>query len=521
MALTKLFPSGKEHIALENDSEFQLADQPMDTLGQPTLGEETMSESQGRRASEGASNGLSMPKTDPKSTDDYQKKSEEVTTNDVGDANSVGFESPQTNHEAKETEDYCPVTRQPHSHLLNFMIAKCPACLKEINSDGVANTQPPTYLPFNNSAYNPFDYFSGSRTPEENEDITEENIIHSVEYHDSEDCYISRVDWTGPFNFEKERRGKRAKLSKTKDPALKVLTILKTSIPPASALLSAPYKQKDLLNGCIIDDPSISVRVSSRQLVIHSQPFINALRSVISDPEILPAGHLRLSEPYSLIAHHLEKLHLHKLHLDQSVSNSGTNDEKHAAAADHHSSYVSVTRKHLELVIDFMKNELGDSMNDELCRQTKSPATCIFRMLWFLFKPGNTVYVNEDGKIDACVVESVEMGNAILSSPTENLPDCTLNLWYLDIAGRHVTCRKRTETISLFQGEKSILSLNVVPAEFQDREDGGQLRSKLEDEGVKWYQLLAGKQVHYIREFVSGRKRSVFSHLNLPLTYNS
>ncbi|KAI0485579.1 hypothetical protein F4859DRAFT_471775 [Xylaria cf. heliscus] len=35
-----------------------------------------------------------------------------------------------------------------------------------------------------------------------------------------------------------------------------------------------------------------------------------------------------------------------------------------------------------------------------------------------------------------------------------------------------------------------MLSLSVVPAEFQDREDGGRLRSKLEDQGVKWYQLI-------------------------------
>ncbi|KAI1271371.1 hypothetical protein F5Y07DRAFT_383142 [Xylaria sp. FL0933] len=505
MAPTELSPC-EEHIVLENYSKFQLADKPMDALAQPTPGEETMSESQGRGASEGASNGLSMDKTGPKDTDDYQKKSNEGITNDVGDANGVRFESPQTYQEAKETQDHCPVTRQPHLHLLNFMIAKCPACSKEINSDAVANTQATTYSPPENLADVSPDLSSGSRTPEEKEDIHEEKIIHAVEYRDSGDYCISTVDWTGPFNLEKERREKREKLSKTKDWVLKVLTILKTSIPPDSS--RASYEKKELLDDGIIDNPSISVEVSSRQLVIRSQPFIDALRSVISDPRMVPAGQLRLSEPYSLIAHHLEKLRLHKLYLDESVSNGGTNDEQHVAAANHHVSFDSVARKHLELVIDFMENELGDSMDDELCRQTKSPGTCIFRMLWFLFKPGDTVYVNAGGKIDACVVESVAMGDAILSSPPESLPDCTLNLWYLDFDGRHVTRCKRTETISSFQGEKPILSLSVVPAEFQDREDGGRLRSKLEDEGVKWYQLLAGKQVHYIGEFVSGRRSS-------------
>ncbi|RYC61934.1 hypothetical protein CHU98_g4282 [Xylaria longipes] len=211
--------------------------------------------------------------------------------------------------------------------------------------------------------------------------------------------------------------------------------------------------------------------------------------------------------PFHGVAKEIEHLVV-ELHLDECAVNSGGEDNPDATTAESDESSVKLARKHLELVLDFLKEEFGDSISNERGRYERSPAFRTFRMLWLLFKPGCTVYVNTGGKKDACVVESIETGDGILSSPMEQLPDCKLNLWYLDFDGRYVTRCKRVEVVPSFQGEKSITSLNVVPSEFWDKKDEGRLRLKLEDEGVKWYKLLTGKQVQYSGDFVGQRMQS-------------
>ncbi|KAJ3579150.1 hypothetical protein NPX13_g1414 [Xylaria arbuscula] len=321
-------------------------------------------------------------------------------------------------------------------------------------------------------------------------------VNHQVEFRDIDDNRFYTANWEGPFNLEEARNMKSNKLKATEYHVLEVLTVVKTSFQLDRS--TAPRISRRLPQD-IMGDPSIAVSIHSRKLIIRSQAFIGVLKSVVAYEfgKTLQPGILHISEPFSIIIHNLENLRSQVLRLEGCSGPVATSPPE--------SSSIEVTRSHVEAVLGFVEQEVGERINDETLRHQKSPAMCTFSMLWFLFKPGDTVYVIANDKWDAYVVESVDMGDAVLSNTTDQLPDCSLKLWNLDFDGRYVTRCRITKQITSFPGEKSIISLNVIPSKIWDKEKGGELRSRLENEGAKWYKLLAGKQMHYNGEFFKGR----------------
>ncbi len=148
-------------------------------------------------------------------------------------------------------------------------------------------------------------------------------------------------------------------------------------------------------------------------------------------------------------------------------------------------------------------------IEDERARFAKSPATCTFRMLWLLFKPGSTVYVQTGGKLEARVVQAIYVDEAILSSVSKSYRSLTLVLWSLDFDGRFVGRRSVTVTIPQFDGERIVTSLAAFPCELLDRADGGKTRTKLETFGKDWFKLLRGGMIHYNGEFAEQKGSAV------------
>ncbi|KAI2618628.1 hypothetical protein GGS26DRAFT_602779 [Hypomontagnella submonticulosa] len=461
--------------------------------------------------------------------DDGQEKTETVTDEDTNNADDSGQEQGQaTPKQSEENEDskkdpllFCPITHRLHSNLLDFSIYTCPSCYQSLtdnwNSDQTAK---PTYSPFYSRPRPAFDPY-GLAEPEnpviepEEEKVEDEKFIHAVEYRDSTDTIILTEDSTGPFNFEETRNGMKTKQSEKKGSVFKVLTILRTNL--MSDGTGRPLMKEDIMG-----NPNLSLTIDSRKLIIESQPFIDALRSVVTyeSGTLLETTTLQLFEPYSLIIHHLDELRLRMAHLDECNAVCSIKDSSAADGAESDEPQAGNGGKHVRLVLDFIDDTFGDLIRNEIRRNNKSPALCTFRMLWYLYKPGDTVYVTSDGKTDACVVWSVSMGDAVLSCPDEQLQDCVINMWYLDYDGVYVTRALRVESIQSFQGEKPITSLKVVPAALQDKIDGGKLRTKLEEEGKKWYRLLTGQQVHYKGDLVGKRGHPIDGRLYVdPSSY--
>jgi hypothetical protein len=179
---------------------------------------------------------------------------------------------------------------------------------------------------------------------------------------------------------------------------------------------------------------------------------------------------------------------------------------------DRESKATDETAKNLGLLLDF----LGDSgfkrqIKDERARHAGTPATCTFRMLWLLFKPGCTVYVEERGKTEARVVQSLHVDQAILSNLEKQPEALILQLWSLNFDGQYVGRQLTNVVIPTFDGEREITSLEAFPCEYLDRNDGGKTKEALEESGRCWYRWLRGGLTQYTGEFVGGNGNFVSS----------
>jgi hypothetical protein len=131
-------------------------------------------------------------------------------------------------------------------------------------------------------------------------------------------------------------------------------------------------------------------------------------------------------------------------------------------------------------------------------------------MLWLLFKPGKTVYMESGGQLYAYVIRSMEVDKGILSATSRlQSPQYVVELWNLDFDGRFVGRTCTLVTIAHFDGERQVTSLKIFPCEFIDRQDNGETRRNLEDLGAKWYSYLRGRQLFYSGELIGPPKRQV------------
>ncbi|KAH8883586.1 P-loop containing nucleoside triphosphate hydrolase protein [Thozetella sp. PMI_491] len=230
-----------------------------------------------------------------------------------------------------------------------------------------------------------------------------------------------------------------------------------------------------------LSDPTVFMSVDCTTLIIRSRSIIRTLREVVSYyPQVNLDGYkVELQEPYTLVAHHLEEL------------------EKYRATEE--------TAKNIGLLLDFLGDfGLKQQINDERARHAGTPAMCTFRMLWLLFKPGCTVYVQERGKTEARVVQSLHVDGSILSDLDKTPEPLILQLWSLDFDGRYVGRRLTSVVIPTFDGEREITSLEAFPCEYLDLNDGGKTKAALEESGRNWYMWLRGGLTLYKGEFVDG-----------------
>lgn len=194
---------------------------------------------------------------------------------------------------------------------------------------------------------------------------------------------------------------------------------------------------------------------------------------------------MELDEPYAVIGHHLRELES----LRQGPQDSALDPK---------------TTEHLGLLLDYLHtNVYKDKIDAERILHLKD--LCTFQMLWLLFKPGTTVYLEFRGNLEAYVVQSVVSDPAILSDVKQRLEPYKIKLWSLRYDGRFVGRTSTEVVLPPFGGERAITSLKVFPCEYRDKTDGGKTKRQLEENGRKWYNLLLGKQMRYHGELFDQR----------------
>lgn len=329
-------------------------------------------------------------------------------------------------------------------------------------------------------------------------------IAHLVEYTDLSGSSLDTEEWDCPFNFDIEHNKALGKESiHNEDTVIQVLTVLRTNLPSeTSRIFYGRYRGstggiKGVKN--ILGSPKIFVALKSINIIIQSQLFIDILKGLISydTGNTLMGEKLQLSEPYSVIGHHLQEL---KAYLEEKSNNFMNDVGKGVDVGKENDDKKSVdqrTYSHVSLVFEFVSASLNDPIAKEFARYQCGSRYCTYRMLWFHFRPGNTVYVKSDGAVDAYMVQNVDMGGCPLSSSFEYLEPCNITLWNYNFETRHLTRSLKTVTIRPFQGEKLITSLDVVPCNAWDENDNGALRKELVERGKKWISYLSGRYIEY------------------------
>ncbi|KAF7518675.1 hypothetical protein G7054_g13374 [Neopestalotiopsis clavispora] len=402
-----------------------------------------------------------------------------------------------------EASLYCPQIGQQHSVLVDFGYSSCPKCKQTLlKKKRISDTPASSSHGDENTSDQHRNADDHSGQPDASpEDTTTEaqdtNISYVVEYRDAGNYQIISEPWSGPFDLVSARKGAGEKKTSIFD----VVTILKTT------LRADPDRSESEIGGIIFDgileNPSIGVIVDGSKMVIHSPDIIKELASVASYyPSINFASEtIEMREPYPLIAHHFDGLE--DLAARNETAQSLTPDDivKASQIDDTSGEGPEIRKTDLRLLLDFMTSVYKDDIKNE--RERHNRQSCTFRMLWLLFKPGETVYCQDKGRLAAYVVQEIEK---IRPDPTDFRQDPSdsigkevykIGLWNLGFDGQFVGRCTRTVTITRFEGERSIMTLKAFPCHFFDMHDDGKYRQELEADGKQWYELLTGRQVQY------------------------
>ncbi|KAK6857300.1 hypothetical protein PG995_007487 [Apiospora arundinis] len=201
----------------------------------------------------------------------------------------------------------------------------------------------------------------------------------------------------------------------------------------------------------ILRNPRYDLEVISEDIRIISRRIIDFLKSLSNYyPEMVWTGdEITLKEPYVFAFHNIEKI--------RSRQQDHPDEE---------------TRRELKVLCDAVSLKHGNAVEQEMARHDAPVPKATFEMLWLLFKPGDTVYTQMNGGLQACVVKAVHFKHHTVCKLSSSY---TLMLWHLDFDGHRL-------------GEMS---------QYLDKYDGGKMREQLEKRGERFYRYLKGAHVHY------------------------
>lgn len=342
---------------------------------------------------------------------------------------------------------------------------------------------------------------STSEPRNETEDAA--GISYGIQYLMSDGRFSSRAPWSGPFHLESVQRGSAEGRRERLLIFDTILVLSKSACSPSR--FGGPGRNGYSPGLLDVLDARMEFWQYSTQAIIHSRKFIEALKGLVSYyPAInLEVPELRLNEPYSILAHHLEGLEdLSSMHNPSNTVSSGSEipQQSHGGNMGPEVADDGACQHVGEILKVIKENVWKDSICKEKARYAQTPSVCTFSMLWLLYKPGDTVYAEEDGKLAAYVINSVNADRSSLRVPSHEQRALKLSLWYLDYTGKHIRRHARTIAIAPFAGERQVAALNVIPCRIVDDMDSGKTKRMLEEEGRRWYGLLQIAQVRYTGE---------------------
>ncbi|KAK7971588.1 hypothetical protein PG989_016604 [Apiospora arundinis] len=444
------------------------------------------------------------PVSDPVDPGDVTDKQKKEAPSDAQKADDEEVEAPPPSKDDVDPRSkvirtaslWCPETMRKHSSLLDFNIFECPECHQNLYAmkarrDVGSVTSTDT---------SPEDSDDGSSSDEDDEPEAV-LVVNTVDMRDTHDDCIDRTPWRGTFDLQEARKN-----LVHSNLAFEVVTVLETSVLGTRGHAPGTFRAPTRSAANILDNATIDVEVRHTTITIHSRPLVGFMKSVVSYyPGLnLNGNTVRIAEPFAILVHHYSQLETFLAKPDDSTAIEEPKTENEETKKEEKKK--NLVNRQLESLLQFVKQPKYDSpILEEIERNSRG--VCTFRMLWYMLRPGSTVYLSRDGRLSAMVISQVEIDERILRPEAKWMRPYEITLWYLDFDGRHVGRSEETVSIPAFEGERLITSLRLFPVEYRDSADGGKTKRELEEMGKRWFSYLHGSQAHYSGEFIGPLNR--------------
>ncbi|KAF4464761.1 TOB3 (member of AAA-ATPase family) [Fusarium albosuccineum] len=227
------------------------------------------------------------------------------------------------------------------------------------------------------------------------------------------------------------------------------------------------------------DDPDLEAYapdIARPFMTIHSEHLINALKAVVAYyPYInLEGKFVTIGSPYRVLYHHRRELAQYR---DNQPST-------------HDSEYTVTTAKHIDALLKFLDDNLGDQIRQEEERHKLKIPRATFEFFWLLLKPGEVVYTKRYDIWTPYVISSINVNQNAYSS----YDVYKINCWMLETNGTKVNRFMYSFSLSPWLGEQAIGSLPIIPAQFWpedlDVQGGTTMREKQIALGKLYWELL-------------------------------
>lgn len=156
----------------------------------------------------------------------------------------------------------------------------------------------------------------------------------------------------------------------------------------------------------------------------------------------------------------------------------------------HDEGYSTTCVEHIDILNEYLEGLTEIGLEDaERLASGPIPKTT-FTHLWLLLKPGTDVYVREEGKLNAYVIESF-VGGFNWSSRSARSGPHHVNVWNLNFDGQHLTRSVKSVAIPVFDHERNIDSLPVYPVRFHvDEDPENTLHQQLVNRGKRFVEMM-------------------------------
>ncbi|CAK7226967.1 hypothetical protein SEUCBS140593_006420 [Sporothrix eucalyptigena] len=214
------------------------------------------------------------------------------------------------------------------------------------------------------------------------------------------------------------------------------------------------------------------------RMIIHSQYLQDALEAVDESTRAM-----RLNEPYAGL-----------YHLRKELAHFRDNQP-----ACHNEAQRTTTAEHIDVLLKFLQDRLGDKCRIEERRYQKDPPMATFPLSWMLYKPHEVAYAkragrNSDGPPQwrAYVIKWVEM----MEDDDANYNQLKVHCWSVSHINGMLQREATIFTMNNFAGEQPIQDLQLVPERFFPQEltaQGGLSMSEWQIKlGRQFWDLLQG-----------------------------